>query len=133
MLTPGYIPGFAPGYNQLTITRHRYRSATLCLGSDGPDFRQPEDALTIRIYDFARQQASNAVFPIYDFLAGAPGDNLQAIVNAITPDMLMMGFDLILPPRSDCLQIEQSEGSANLLISITCNNPLLWTEIKLYE
>lgn len=134
MTIPGYVPGTVPGYNTPVGTKRRYRSAQLCLGSEGPDIRQPEDALTIRIYDFARQQASNAVFPIYDFLAGAPDDNLQAIVNALTPDLLIMGFELTWPQQgSSCLQIEQLESSANLLIDITCNNPMLWTDIILNE
>lgn len=78
--------------------------------------------------------AQQSIVAIDHVSAGTTDDNLQAIVNALTPDLLIMGFELTWPQQgSSCLQIEQLESSANLLIDITCNNSMLWTEIKLYE
>ena len=130
MIVPGYAPGYVPGYNKSTSTKCRFRSARLFISPDGPEFRQPGDELVVRFFD--GNEAFDAAFPIYNFFIGGPPNNLELIVNTISVDFLNMGFALSAPDLQ-FLSIEQSEGSSSFLIDITCNNPMLWTEIKLYE
>lgn len=130
MIVPSYVPGYVPGYNKSTSTKCRFRSARLFISSEGSEFRQPDDELVVRYFD--GNEAFNAAFLSYDFFIGDPSDNLEMIVNALSVDFLDMGFALSAP-NLQFLSIEQSEGSSSFLIDITCNNPMLWTEIKLYE
>ena len=129
-MVPSYAPGYVPGYNKSTSTKRRFRSARLFIGSDGSEFRQPDDELVVRFFD--GNEAFNVAFSSYDFFIGGPADNLELIVNTLSVDFLNMGFALSAP-NLQFLLIEQSEGSSSFLIDITCNNPMLWTEIKLYE
>lgn len=130
MTIPGYVPGTVPGYNTPVGTKRRFRSARLFISSEGSEFRQPGDELVVRFFD--GNEAFDAAFPMYNFFIGAPADNLEMIVNALSVDFLNMGFALSAPDLQ-FLSIEQSESSSSFLIDITCNNPMLWTDIILNE